>query len=97
MSIAITNEKITNALNFQRSAHAPVGIVQVVSMNTIWKRNIVATAGVYFASGSRKPVMPKRPKSFPNRWTTNSFESDASPPKVASAPTPPICRPKPTK
>ncbi len=97
MSIETTNEKITNELNFQRSAAAPVGIVAVVSMNTIWKRNMAATAGVYCASGSMKPVMPNRPKSFPKRWTTNSFESVVSPPKVASAPTPPICRPNPTK
>jgi hypothetical protein len=32
--------------NFQRSAIAPVGTVAAVSMNTIWNRNIVATAGV---------------------------------------------------
>ena len=62
-------------------------------MKHIWKRNIVATAGVYCASGSMKPVVPKIPKSFPKRWTTNSFESVVSPPKVASAPTPPIIRP----
>ena len=33
--------KTMNALNFQRSAMAPVGIVAAVSMNTIWKRNSV--------------------------------------------------------
>ncbi len=26
--------------SFQRSAMAPVGMVRVVSMNTIWKRNM---------------------------------------------------------
>ena len=30
--------------NFQRSASAPVGIVAVVSMNTIWNRNIAKMA-----------------------------------------------------
>ncbi len=32
-----------NADHFQRSAMAPVGMVAVVSMKTIWKRNITAT------------------------------------------------------
>ena len=32
-----------NGRVFHRSAMAPVGMVAVVSMNTIWKRNITAT------------------------------------------------------
>ena len=33
--------KITNEVNFQRSAIAPVGMVAAASMNTSWKRNKV--------------------------------------------------------
>ena len=86
-------------MNFQRSASAPVGMVQVVSMKTIWKRNMAATAGVNIDGGSMKPLVPKRPKSLPKRLTVNSALalSISSPPKVAIGPTPPICRPKPTK
>ena len=32
-----------NAVQFQRSAMAPVGMVAVVSMKTIWNRNSTAT------------------------------------------------------
>ena len=35
----IKNEVITTAEYFTRSAMAPVGIVTVVSMKTIWKKN----------------------------------------------------------
>jgi len=34
----MNSEKITNDRNFHRSARAPVGIVAVVSMKTIWNR-----------------------------------------------------------
>ena len=34
----MTKLKMTKEVNFQRSAIAPVGMVAVVSMNTIWKR-----------------------------------------------------------
>ncbi len=37
-NIEIKNEVITTAEYFTRSAIAPVGIVTVVSMNTIWKK-----------------------------------------------------------
>ncbi len=33
------NDRITTAEYFTRSARAPVGIVTVVSMKTIWKKN----------------------------------------------------------
>ena len=96
MSAEITNEKITKDENFQRSAQAPVGMVAVVSMNTIWKRNIAAMPDVKVESGwSMNPVMPNRPNGCPRTSIVNSFARIASPPKMA--PTPPICRPKPTK
>ena len=74
----MTKLKSTKLEIFQRSATAPVGIVQVVSMKTIWKRKVAATAGVNIASGSPKPLMPKRPKSLPKRLTVNSFVSVVS-------------------
>ena len=43
MNVEIANENATNALNRQRSAIAPVGMVAVVSMKTIWNRNSVPT------------------------------------------------------
>ncbi len=98
MTVEITSVRSTNDVNFQRSASAPVGIVQVVSMNTIWKKNIVATAGVNRWSGSMKPLVPARFQVWPKRFTASgAAESDASPPKVAIGPMEPICRPKPTK
>ena len=99
MTVAMTKEKSTKLVNFQRSARAPVGMVQVVSMKTIWKKNMVATAGVNIDGGSMKPLVPKRPKSLPKRLMVNSEValSISSPPKVAMAPMPPICRPNPTK
>ena len=38
--------KITNDVNFQRSAMAPVGMVAAVSMKTIWNRKRAATGAV---------------------------------------------------
>ena len=46
MNVEMANEKATKAVNFQRSAMAPVGMVAAVSMNTIWNRNSVATPDV---------------------------------------------------
>ena len=46
MIAAITKLKITNDEKRQRSAIAPVGIVAVVSMNTIWNRNSAAIGDV---------------------------------------------------
>ncbi len=43
MNIDMKKLKMTNDENFQRSAIAPVGIVAVVSMNTIWNRNSAKT------------------------------------------------------
>src|SRR3954468_19470465 len=85
-----------NAENFQRSAKAPVGIVAVVSMNTIWNRKVAATAGVNMAAGRKNPLAPKSPHSLPPTLMLNSCASEASPPNVASGPTPPICSPKPS-
>src|SRR5512147_1998289 len=51
MSMAMTKLKMTKEVNLQRSASAPVGMVAVVSMNTIWKKNIAATAGVESEAG----------------------------------------------
>ena len=79
MIVEMTKLNSTKLVIFQRSATAPVGMVQVVSMNTIWKRNVAATAGVNIDSGSKKPLMPKRPKSLPNRLTVNSLVSVVSP------------------
>jgi hypothetical protein len=46
MIAATTKLNSTNDWNFQRSASAPVGIVAVVSMNTIWNRNRAAIGDV---------------------------------------------------
>ena len=52
----------TNAEYFHRSAIAPVGIVAVVSMNTIWKRNSAKMAASYEDPVRKNPLAPKRPK-----------------------------------
>jgi hypothetical protein len=95
----MTKLKITNDENFQRSAAAPVGMVAVVSMNTIWKRKVEATAGVNMESGSMKPEVPKSPKGLPKSVIVNSLVafSISSLPNVLIGPMPPICRPNPTK
>ena len=74
---------------------APVGIVTVVSMNTIWKRNSVNTPTSYTSLPMKKPAVPKRPNGFPNRLSTNSWVRGGVPPRAATAPTPPICSAKP--
>jgi len=58
-------------MNFQRSAIDPVGIVAVVSINTIWKRNRVMAAASYALPVRKKPLNQK-PKGFPNRFMINS-------------------------
>ena len=60
-------------MNFQRSAIAPVGMVAAVSMNTIWNKNSVATAGVKLAKVRKKPCVPNSPNGLPAMSTTNSL------------------------
>ena len=54
-----------NDENFHRSASAPVGIVNVVSMNTIWNRKKANTDALYATPVRKKPFIPNRPHSWP--------------------------------
>ena len=74
---------------------APVGIVAVVSMKTIWKRNRAKTPTSYTSEPRKKPFMPNSPNGCPKRLTVNSLVSGGVPPSTATPPTPPICRAKP--
>ena len=85
----MTNDEMTNAEYFHRSAAVPVTMVSAVSMNTIWKRNITITPTSYVRAAKHHPFLPKSPQSFPNRWIANSEFSGGVPPRLATAPTPP--------
>jgi len=70
---ARTKVKGTNALNFHRSAMAPVGMMAIVSMKTILKQDSAATGAVYTSGDRKNPCVPKRPNSLPKTFTTNSL------------------------
>ena len=90
------NDETMNAAYFQRSAAVPVTMVRAVSMKTIWNRNTTITPTSYVPwCISRKPLVPKMPTSLPNRWMVCSALSGAVPPRLATAPTPPIWIAKP--
>ncbi len=59
------------------SAAAPVGIVAVVSMKTIWNRKSANAAESYPAPWRRKPFHPSSPQSCPNRCRVISWFSPA--------------------
>ena len=82
-------------LKLHRSAMEPVGIVAVVSMNTIWNRNMENAATSYASPERKNPFVPKRPNSLPNSLIVNSAFIVAPPPSVAKGPAPPIWRAKP--
>ncbi len=71
-------------LNAHLSAIAPVGIVAVVSMNTIWKRNNANTPTSYTLLFRKYPTVPAIPKSCPKRCTIYSCGiTPGPPPRVA--------------
>ena len=74
---------------------APVGIVTVVSMKTIWNRNRVKTPTSYELPLRKKPFVPKSPIVLPKSVMVNSCVNGAVPPSGANAPTPPICKANP--
>src|SRR5580700_4227210 len=91
VNAANKNDVTMNAENFQRSTAAPVGIVAPVSMNTIWNKNSTITPTSYVPLCIRKsPCCPNKPNGFPNKCTVNSELKGGVPPKLATAPTPPI-------
>ena len=84
-------DETRNAAYFQRSAADPVTIVSAVSMNTIWNRNSTITQTSYVPPCVRKkPSCPNRPNGLPNRVIVHSWLSGATPPRLATPPTPPI-------
>jgi hypothetical protein len=60
-------------LKFQRSAIAPVGIVAVVSMNTISNRNRAKIAVSKTLFPRKKPVPPAMPNGLPNIGIVSSL------------------------
>jgi len=79
----------------QRSATAPVRIVAAVSMNTIWKRNITATATSYVPPLRKKPLVPMMPNGLSAMVSVSSDPRAAPPPSVGMPPEPPNWKAKP--
>src|SRR5689334_21025192 len=86
---------IINDLNDQRSAIEPVGIVAVVSINTIWKRKRANTPTSYTSLPKKYPAFPITSNGFPNKCQVTSWVKPGVPPNGPRGPTPPNINAKP--
>ncbi len=68
-----------NAVNFQRSAMAPVGMVAAVSMKTTAKRNMARWPGLRATLTRANLAAPKSPCECPKSRTDTSWAPAAAP------------------